>query len=95
MSTELHPIRLWWCADKGRGIARNDDVEVRLRSRPPVLRQIARLVELEYMPGIACYYVQDATGPRRDMQPGEMAECLAYLRHVSGGTHDLTMEWRP
>ena len=86
MSPELHPTRLWWCADKGRGIARNDDVEVRLRSRPPVLRQIARLVELEYMPGIACYYVQDATGPRRDMQPGEMAECLAYLRGMSLST---------
>lgn len=94
MSPELHPTRLWWCADKGRGIARNDDVEVRLRARPPVLLHVARLVELEYMPGIACYYVQDATGPRRDMQSGEMAECLAYLRHVATGARGLATDWR-
>lgn len=83
MSTDLYPTRLWWCEASGRGVVRHQDVEVRLRRRPSVLRHIERLVELEYLPGIGYFYVQDATGPRRDMQDGEAAECLAYLRAVS------------
>jgi hypothetical protein len=31
-------------------------------------------------------YVQEATGARRDMQTGEAAECLAYLRGMSLST---------
>ena len=82
MSDDLHPTRLWWCASSGRGIARHDGVEVRLRTRPPVLRG-SRVVELEYLPALSCMYVQEAVGQRRDMQTGEAAECLAYLRAVS------------
>jgi len=83
MSDDLHPCRLWWSADKGRGIARHDGVEVRLRQRPPVLLGAMRIIEIEYSPAIACMYVQEATGARRDMQTGEAAECLSYLRAVS------------
>lgn len=83
MSDDLFPVRLWWSSDKGRGIARHDDVEVRLRTRPPVLLGTMRLIEIEYSPGIGCMYVQEATGARRDMQTGEAAECLSYLRMVS------------
>jgi len=61
MSDDLHPTRLWWCASSGRGIARHDGVEVRLRTRPPVLRG-SRVVELEYLPALSCMYVQEAVG---------------------------------
>lgn len=94
MSDGLHPTRLWWCASKVRGVARHDDVEVRLRARPPVLLDVDPVAEIEYLPGVTCY-VQPATGPRRDMEAGEAAECLAFLRHVAGGSHELTTTWRP
>jgi hypothetical protein len=80
---DLMPVRLWWSADRGRGIARYDGVEVRLRTRPPVLMGTARLIEIDYSPAIGCLYVQEATCARRDMQPGEAAECREYLRAVS------------
>jgi hypothetical protein len=83
VSDDLHPVRLWWSADRGRGIARHDGVHVELRARPRVLLNTARLIELEYSPAIGVLYVQEATGARRDMQTGEAAECLAYLRAVA------------
>lgn len=86
MSEALHPTRLWWCAASGRGIARHDGIEAQLRQRPAVLRHIARLIELEYLPGTGHCYVQDHASSRRDMQAGEAAECLAYLRAVSADT---------
>ena len=79
----MHRTRLRWCADRGRGVAIYEGVSVELRTRPPVLLHTARLIEIEYSPAIGCLYVQEASGARRDMQPGEMAECLAYLRRVS------------
>ena len=82
MSDYLHRTRLRWCASSGRGIAVHDGVTVELRSRPRVLLHAARLIEIEYSPGIVCY-VQDATGARRDMQIGESAECLTYIRAVA------------
>lgn len=93
MSENLRPTRLWWNADKGRGIARYDEVEVRLRGRPAVLLHAARVIEIEYLPGIVCY-VQDATGPRRDMLTGEAAECLAYLRAMAVETRNNMEAWR-
>lgn len=95
MSDALHPTRLWWSADKGRGIARHDGVELQLRVRPPVLLSTMRLIEIEYSPAIGCVYVQEATGARRDMQQGETAECLSYLRHLSTRARDAARDWRP
>lgn len=86
MSDALHPIRLWWCAGQARGIARHDGVEVVLRARPAVLRHIGRLIELEYSPGVRMLYVQEMGAGRRDLESGEAAECLAYLRAVSADT---------
>lgn len=83
MSDFLHRTRLRWCAASGRGVAVHDGVSVELHIRPPVLLHTARLIEIEYSPGIGVLYVQEATGARRDMQPGEATECLAYLRRVS------------
>lgn len=94
MSDELHPTRLWWCAEKGRGVARHDDVQVRLRQRPPVLPHARTVAEIDYLPGMHCF-VQETTGPRRDMAADEVAECLAFLRAVAAGTHELTRNWRP
>lgn len=82
MSDALHRTRLRWCAASGTGVAVHDGVMVELRQRPPVL-QGSRLIEIEYSPAIGVLYVQEATGARRDMQTGEAAECLAYLRAVS------------
>ena len=86
MSNDLHRTRLRWCADSGRGVAIYEGVSVELRSRPRVLLNTARLIEIEYSPAIGVLYVQEATGARRDMQPGEAAECLAYLRGMSLST---------
>lgn len=83
MSDALHRTRLRWCAASGQGVAVHDGVTVELRRRPPVLQGSARLIEIEYSPAIGVLYVQEATGARRDMQTGEAAECLAYLRAVS------------
>ena len=83
MSDFLHRTRLRWCASSGRGIAVHDGVTVELKSRPRLLLHAARLIEIEYSPGIGVQYVQEATGARRDMQTGEAAECLAYLRAVA------------
>ena len=83
MSDALHRTRLRWCAASGHGVAVHDGVMVELRQRPPVLLGSARLIEIEYSPAIGVLYVQEATGARRDMQTGEAAECLAYLRAVS------------
>ncbi|MBK9363009.1 MAG: hypothetical protein IPM99_18845 [Rubrivivax sp.] len=65
-------MRLWWCESRGRGIARHDGIEAQLRRRPPVLRS-SRVIEIEYLPGIACCYVQEVGQARRDMQTGEAA----------------------
>lgn len=83
MSNDLHRTRLRWCADSGRGVAIYEGVSVELHIRPPVLLHTARLIEIEYSPGVGVHYVQEASGARRDMQPGESTECLAYLRRVS------------
>lgn len=93
MSDELHPVRLWWCEARGRGIARHDGVEVQLRRRPSVLRG-SRVIELEYLPSIACCYVQEVGQGRRDMQDGEAAECLAYLRAMAVETRNNMEAWR-
>ncbi len=93
MSEKLHPTRLWWSEAAGRGVARHDGVEVQLRARPAVLLHAARVIEIEYLPGIVCY-VQDATGPRRDMLTGEAAECLAYLRAMAVETRNNMEAWR-
>lgn len=95
MSDDLHPTRLYWCAATGRCIVQHDGVEVRRCTRPPVLLHVARLAELEYLPGTGHMYVQDATSPRRDMQDGEAAECLAYLRAVAAAGQDKASDWRP
>ena len=95
MSDDLYPTRLHWCASAGRCVARHDGVEVRRSTRPPVLVHVARLAELEYSPGTGHRYVQEATGARRDMQPGEAAECLAYLRAVAAAGQDKASDWRP
>ena len=83
MSDALHRTRLRWCAATGQGVAIHEGVTVELRQRPPVLRGTMRLIEIEYSPALGVLYVQEATGARRDMQPGEAAECLAYLRAVA------------
>ena len=83
MSDFLHRTRLRWCADRGRGVAIYEGVSVELRTRPPVLLHTGRLIEIEYSPGVGVHYVQEASGARRDMQPGELTECLTYLRRVS------------
>lgn len=95
MSDYLHRTRLRWCSASGAGVAIHDGVHVELRARPPVLLNTARLIEIEYSPAIGVLYVQEATGARRDMQPGESAECLAYLRYVSAGRRELSEKWRP
>jgi hypothetical protein len=86
MSDYLHRTRLRWCSASGAGVAIHDGVHVELRSRPRVLLNTARLIEIEYSPAIGVLYVQEATGARRDMQTGEAAECLAYLRGMSLAT---------
>ena len=86
MSDYLHRTRLRWCSASGAGVAIHDGVHVELRSRPRVLLNTARLIEIEYSPAIGVLYVQEATGARRDMQTGEAAECLAYLRGMSLST---------
>ena len=86
MSDYLHRTRLRWCSASGTGVAVHDGVHVELRSRPRVLLNTARLIEVEYSPAIGVLYVQEATGARRDMQTGEAAECLAYLRGMSLST---------
>jgi hypothetical protein len=86
MSDYLHRTRLRWCSASGTGVAIHDGVHVELRARPRVLLNTARLIELEYSPAIGVLYVQEATGARRDMQTGEAAECLAYLRGMSLST---------
>lgn len=86
MSDYLHRTRLRWCSASGTGVAIHDGVHVELRSRPRVLLNTARLIEIEYSPAIGVLYVQEATGARRDMQTGEAAECLAYLRAISEAT---------
>ena len=93
MSDSLHRTRLRWCQASAAGLAIHDGVRVELRSRPPVLQHAGRLIEIEYSPAIGVLYVQEATGARRDMQTGEAAECLAYLRHVAAGAHERTMDW--
>lgn len=93
MSDALHRCRLRWCAATGHGIAINDGVTVELRERPPVLRGTMRLIEIEYSPALGVLYVQEATGARRDMQQGEAAECLQYLRHVSSHGRQAATEW--
>ena len=86
MSDYLHRTRLRWCSASGTGVAIHDGVHVELRSRPRVLLNTARLIEVEYSPAIGVLYVQEATGARRDMQTGEASECLAYLRGMSLST---------
>ena len=86
MSDYLHRTRLRWCSASGTGVAIHDGVHVEMRSRPRVLLNTARLIEIEYSPAIGVLYVQEATGARRDMQTGEAAECLAYLRGMSLST---------
>lgn len=71
----------------------HDGVTVELRQRPPVLQGSVRLIEIEYSPAIGVLYVQEATGARRDMQTGEAAECLAYLRWVADGGRGRAEVW--
>lgn len=83
MSDWLHRTRLRWCAATGSGVAVHEGVTVELRSRPPVLLAMGRLIELEYSPGIGVLYAQLATGARQDLLPVQQAECLRYLRAVA------------
>ncbi|MCZ2127445.1 MAG: hypothetical protein LC099_06690 [Anaerolineales bacterium] len=84
MSSELlYPTRLWWCAGRGRGIARHEGVEVQLHHRPPVMLPMGRLVELEYSPGAGVAYYQLAMTGQVDMTPEQMRECLRYLRAIA------------
>lgn len=83
MSDDLHPTRLWWCAGRGRGIARHEGVEVQLHHRPPVMLPLGPLAELEYLPGLGVQYVQPRTGARQDLLPHQAQECLTYLRAVA------------
>ena len=47
MSDYLHRTRLRWCSASGAGVAIHDGVHVELRSRPRVLLNTARLIEID------------------------------------------------
>lgn len=83
MSDDLHRTRLWWCAARGRGIAKHAGVTVELTHRPPVMTALGPIDELEYLPGIGVQYVQPGCGQRQDLLPHQAHECLTYLRAVA------------
>lgn len=79
VSDSLYRVRLRWSAASGHGLAAQDGVRIELRTRPPVLVHVKRLVDLEYIPAIGVMYLQDAVGPRRDLAPAEAAELQRWL----------------
>lgn len=88
MSDLLHRTRLRWNTASGHGSAAHDGVTIELFTRPPVLPHITRIIELEYVPGLAIAYVQDHLSARRDLLPGESSHCLQWLVHVSSAARE-------
>lgn len=89
MSDSLYRVRLRWSAASGHGVAAQDGVHIELRTRPPVLAHVHRLVDLEYIPAIGVMYLQDAAGPRRDLAPAEAAELQRWLDIIAAAARKV------
>ena len=83
MSHWLHRSRLWWSDAHGKGVAIHEGVSIELTQRPPVMKAMGRLIEIDYSPAIGVQLLQTATGAREDMRTEQAAECLRYLRAVA------------
>lgn len=94
MSDILHPTRLRWSRLSG-GVARKAGVEVRLRLRPPVLRHVEALLEVDYSPGIFDGYLQPDGGARRDLFPCESSELDDYLECIVRAALDAAENNKP
>jgi hypothetical protein len=74
------PVRLLW--DGRVCIVRQDDIEVRLPWRPPVLS--ALVVEADYAPGVRVQDVRELGCGRRDMTVAEAAAVAAWMAMFIG-----------
>lgn len=84
MSTWPHPTRLLWSAS-GTGIARHDDVEVRLRRRPE-LAALPGMTEIDYIPG-EVGEVRIGCDRKRDLTGHEQAAVMACLTRLAAAGH--------
>lgn len=93
MNELLHPVRLWWAG--GVGLIRCDEVEMRLRHRPPVLQHIEHVQEIEFIPGVCPPYVQPRGEARRDLEAAEVQECMRYVTAWAASCRGLSERGSP
>ena len=83
MSDAYFRTRVRWSASTGRGLVCHDGVSIELHARPPVLKHVARLVDLDYVPAISVMYLQDHAAPRRDLLDSEARELARWAQTVA------------